>query len=290
MSDLDNLKAFLEAASMGSFVAASERLHLSHSSVSARVRALEQEIGAKLFNRGRHGVTLNEAGKNLLPIAEHITQTWMQAKLSTKAIAVGHVPVRVGVQQDLWDAFGAAWFADIKTQVPELQLHLTADTSTRLCQQISQQLLDLALIFEPRRTYGVTLKPVAELTLRLTSKSQTEWTGQLASDYFYVDWGQAFENWHNSQFGQTVSSAFFVEVAGIALSVLNQNGGVAYFPEDMVAPLVKLGEVNYVENAPACMVTMNLAGQQGNISPLFFEQAVASLLKTVKEKQMATPK
>ena len=288
MADIGNLRAFLEAASLGSFVAASEQLHLSHSSVSARIRALEDEIGARLFHRGRHGVTLNEAGKSLLPFAENITRTWAQAGTSVRAIAAGNIPVRAGVQQDLWDTFGADWFALLRVRVPDLQLHLTADTSTRLCERVSQQLLDLAVIFEPRRASGAVLKPVAELTLRLTAKRPAQWGGRLPGNYFYVDWGPKFEDWHGGQFGRGMASAFNVEVAGIALSVLQREGGMAYFPEEFVAPLIQSGELFFVSDAPCFSITMNMASLQSSNPTKLLQLAESSLKDVIEMKQAAT--
>lgn len=259
MADIANLRAFLEAASHGSFVAASEHLHLSHSSVSARIRALESELGVRLFHRGRHGVSLNKTGKSLLPFAENIAQTWLQAKSSIQAIASGNVPIRAGVQQDLWEIFGADWFALLKTRIPELQLHLTADTSTRLCERVDQQLLDLAITFEPKRQRGVLLEPIAELNLRLTSKKPMVWTEQLPNDYFHVDWGTRFEDWHSRQFGQNTPSTLQVEVAGIALLMLQRQGGTAFFPEELVAKSESAGELFFVSEAPQFSITVYLA-------------------------------
>lgn len=285
MADIDNLRAFLEAASLGSFVAASQRLHLSHSSVSARIRTLEDEIGTRLFHRGRHGVTLNDAGKNLLPFAENITQTWTQARASAQAIAAGNIPVRAGVQQDLWDTFGADWFALLRARLPELQLHLTADTSTRLCERVNNQLLDLAVIFEPKRSRGVVLAPLAKLKLRLTASLPLKWGDQLPDNYFYVDWGPKFEDWHSNRFDSGAVSSFHVGVARIALSVLRRDGGAAYFPEEMVAPLLRSGELFYVSDAPSFSITINMASLQSAIPTNGLALAKSSLKTVIEKKQ-----
>ncbi|RVA21863.1 LysR family transcriptional regulator, partial [Mesorhizobium sp. M7A.F.Ca.US.001.01.1.1] len=56
--DTENLRSFLEVATHGSFTVAASRLNLAQSTVSARIRGLEEQLGRRLFVRDRDGVTL----------------------------------------------------------------------------------------------------------------------------------------------------------------------------------------------------------------------------------------
>ncbi|BCG81727.1 hypothetical protein MesoLj113b_52690 [Mesorhizobium sp. 113-3-3] len=56
--DTENLRSFLEVAEHGSFTVAAGRLNLAQSTVSARIRGLEEQLGRRLFVRDRDGVTL----------------------------------------------------------------------------------------------------------------------------------------------------------------------------------------------------------------------------------------
>ena len=62
---LNTLKAFSQAAMTGSFTAAAERLHVTHSAISHQLRQLETWLGCKLFVRTASGVTLTEPGRTL---------------------------------------------------------------------------------------------------------------------------------------------------------------------------------------------------------------------------------
>ena len=63
------LRALCEAARLGSLAQAAQRLGLSPQAASIHVRELEHELDAKLFERGRGGVTLTSAGERLLALA-----------------------------------------------------------------------------------------------------------------------------------------------------------------------------------------------------------------------------
>jgi len=60
------LSAFMTVASTLNFTRAAERLHITQSALSQRIRQLEMEIGSVLLNRSSQGVELTEAGKRVL--------------------------------------------------------------------------------------------------------------------------------------------------------------------------------------------------------------------------------
>ena len=59
--DIDQARTFLAIAANGSFLEASRQLHVTQSTVSARVQHLEHYLGAKLFTRNRAGASLTPA-------------------------------------------------------------------------------------------------------------------------------------------------------------------------------------------------------------------------------------
>ncbi len=68
--ELDQVEAFAAIVRHGGFTRAAATLHLSQPAISRRVRLLETELGAPLFERGRGGVLLTDAGRTFLPHAE----------------------------------------------------------------------------------------------------------------------------------------------------------------------------------------------------------------------------
>lgn len=64
--DLRELEAFAAVARRRSFRAAAAELRVSTSSLSQRVRAMEERLGVRLFNRTTRSVALTEAGERLM--------------------------------------------------------------------------------------------------------------------------------------------------------------------------------------------------------------------------------
>jgi DNA-binding transcriptional LysR family regulator len=70
--DSPALKAFIAVAETGSFSQAAEQLHLTQPAVTRRIQLLEEQAGARLFDRLGRQVLLTEAGRTLLPRAQQI--------------------------------------------------------------------------------------------------------------------------------------------------------------------------------------------------------------------------
>jgi len=84
--DFGQLEAFVQVAAHHSFSRAAEALQLTQPSITARIQALERELGEKMFERGGRSVRLTDAGTILLPYAERILQMVREAKESVEEV------------------------------------------------------------------------------------------------------------------------------------------------------------------------------------------------------------
>ena len=78
--DTQNLKAFVAVAEHLSFSAAAEQLHITQPAISKRIHLLEQQLASLLFDRVGRQVSLTEAGRTLLPLAQNILDSIKMAK------------------------------------------------------------------------------------------------------------------------------------------------------------------------------------------------------------------
>jgi DNA-binding transcriptional LysR family regulator len=78
--DFGQIEAFVQVSTHNSFSRAAEALSLTQPSITARIQALERELGEELFERGGRGVRLTDAGRVFLPYVERILQHLQEAR------------------------------------------------------------------------------------------------------------------------------------------------------------------------------------------------------------------
>lgn len=78
------VRYFLAASETLNFTTAAERCHVTQPTLSAGIARLEEEVGARLFDRGRR-TTLSPAGQRLLPHARAMVEAWQAARAEQRA-------------------------------------------------------------------------------------------------------------------------------------------------------------------------------------------------------------
>src|SRR5271168_5204667 len=81
--EISQVETFMAVATFGGFHRAAEALHISQPAVSARIKALEESLGARLFSRSRGGLVVSDAGRTFRPHAEQLLR---MASLARQAV------------------------------------------------------------------------------------------------------------------------------------------------------------------------------------------------------------
>src|SRR6478735_7955797 len=122
--DIELARTFLEIVSTGSFIKAADRLHVAQTTVSARVRLLEQQLGRPLFVRNKAGASLTPAGEQFLRYAPTFVQLWQRAKQQV-AVPEGHRAVlTVGSEVSLWQPLLVEWVRSMRRLHPDIALRV----------------------------------------------------------------------------------------------------------------------------------------------------------------------
>ena len=78
--NIDAINTFLLLSETGNFSRVAERSNLTQSTVSSRIKVLEDTLNVKLFERTSSGVLLTDAGKKFYKYAASMRQTWQQGR------------------------------------------------------------------------------------------------------------------------------------------------------------------------------------------------------------------
>lgn len=246
--DIDQARTFLAIAASGSFIEAAQRLHVTQSTVSARVQRLEDELGARLFVRNRAGATLTVAGRRFGEYAKRLVSTAEQARHHVGLPSGFRATLRVGARIALWDALLPAWIGWLRERDPEVALRVGIGFEEDLMRDLIEGALDIGLMYTPRLSPGLVVEPLFEESLVLVSSRPGDVVP--GHDYIQVEWGLAFEIQHARHFPDRPPPARVANIGWLALQLILGQGGSGYLPERMVAPLIAAGRLHAVAGAP----------------------------------------
>lgn len=148
--DLRRLEQFVAVAQEGSFGRASRRLSLSQPALTRSIGALENELGARLFERGPRGAVLTAAGDKLLPRALLILNEVNRAIAeldSSHAVAQGQV--RIGVSPNFLTHLMPRVIHDVMHRAPQLNIQVITGTREALAAKLIARELDVGLCIVP---------------------------------------------------------------------------------------------------------------------------------------------
>lgn len=147
--DLDLLKAIVAVADCGSFTTASARLHSTQSTISQKVRRLEDMAGHRLLERGNRDVRATDAGERVLAHARRMLalNDEMHDALSGANVAV---TIRLGVPEDFAAGRTTHVLAAFSRAHPQVKLEVTSGLSRDLADGYAQGGLDLVLVKQRR--------------------------------------------------------------------------------------------------------------------------------------------
>ena len=278
--DIDRARTFLEIVHSGSFLKAADRLHVTQTTVSARIRTLEEELGRQLFIRNRNGAQLTPSGREFERFAQSFVQIWERARHQL-AIPSGRTSVvALGGELSLWNPLLLDWLVWMKKAKPEIAIHAQVGVPDQLLDQLRTGVLDIAVLYAPKLLPGFKVELLVEEQLVLVRTRNEEPAS--AKDYVYVDWGPLFAAQHDASSTAFGEPGLLVGLGPLGLSYILRAGGMGYFRRGAAAPHIDSGELEIVQGAPEFTYPAYAVYPEASETRTDIQEALRGLKQVVK--------
>jgi DNA-binding transcriptional LysR family regulator len=247
--DITLARTFLEIVAAGSFLRAAERLHVTQTAVSARVRSLEELLGRPLFVRNKAGAKLTSAGEHFMRYAPTLVQVWERARSQVAVPAGRRAVVTVGCESSLWDPLLVDWLLWMRQGAPQLALRVEVGAPEGLIAQVGEGILDLAVVYAPPQRPGLRIELLIEEKLVLVTTARRG-AAPRAADYVHVDWGPEFAAQQQLAYPGLAGAGVAVSLGPLGLAYLLAAGGSGYFRASVVREALADGRLRRVPKAP----------------------------------------
>jgi DNA-binding transcriptional LysR family regulator len=246
--DIDQARTFLAIAAHGSFLEAARRLHVTQSTVSARIQNLEADLGVRLFVRNRAGASLTPAGRRFLRHAKTLVLTVEQARHDVGLPSRYRASIRVGGRIALWDGFLPRWVGWMRHAAPDVSIHSEIGFEEDLMRRLVEGTLDIGLMYTPSHAPGLVVEHLFDETLVLVgSRRDLRWPGD---DYVYVEWGPGFYAQHRESYPDLERPPQVVNIGWLGVQLILANGGSCFLPVRMAQPLIDAGRLFRASDGP----------------------------------------
>lgn len=148
--ELRILRSFLTVAREQSISGAAKVLHISQPSLSRQIMDLEEEVGAKLFERGNRKITLTEHGLLLRKRAEQIVDLVRKTQdelASGEGAVSGTVRIGAGETQAFRTLAGAVH--DLAGEYPDIRFQVFSGNAEDVMERLDKGLVDFGVLIEP---------------------------------------------------------------------------------------------------------------------------------------------
>lgn len=247
--NLSALQTFLAIVETGSLVKASKRLNVTQSTVTARLKSLEDDLGQTLIIRQKSGATLTAAGGRLKRYAETMTELWRQARQETALPNNVNSVCNIGCHPDLWPHLGQDFFNWIHQTQTDVAVSIWQAGQLELSSWLETGLIDIALTYWSNAHGNQTLYSLEPDRLILVS-TEPDAPIRFNPGYVFVEAGEEFGRDHAAAYADADIAKLSFGSANLGLNHILEYGGSAYLPSRIAAPYINSGRIHSLEDAP----------------------------------------
>ena len=286
--DLRHLRAFAAIVDAGGFARAALRLHLSQPALSRQIRALELDLGVRVFDRLGRRVQLTSEGEDLLRRGRIVLSEADSLGERARALSGGDTGVlRVGATPQNIEGLLAGFLAHYRRRHPGIEVHLVEDGAVGLQRRLQHGEVQLALIqagldeLPGRLLFPISLVAVTAASHRLTRRTVLEFA-ELADQRLLIlrrDFGS--RAWFDAacQTGRIRPTVLLESSAPATLIALAGAGyGVAILPSNVQLPRRVVRAVPVVQRGSPLGRWISISWDRRRFLAAYAEQFVEQLV------------
>lgn len=268
--DIEAIRTFLAICDTGSFQAASERVHVTQSTVSMRVKALEERLRVRLFKRSKSGTLPTVQGQRLQRYARMMVLAWQEGRQQVGIPESFDTLLSIGGQHNLWDTLLMDFLPRLRQRLPRTALRVEAAAPFGLMRRLSEGLIDLAVLYRAESLPGLRVEELLDDQLVLVT---TNPSGAFEDRYVHSDWGLEIED---EQRTHVAESGVTVDLGSVSTRFLIVTAGAGYVPHRMALRDLETKRLYLARGAPSFRYPIYVAYHARN-SPVSVEGALSEL-------------
>ncbi|MCY9516330.1 LysR family transcriptional regulator [Paenibacillus apiarius] len=275
--DIEQLEAFLAVVKSKNFTKSAESLHVAQSTVTSRIKTLEELMGTALLIRNNKHVALTQAGLSFLPYAERMMSLYEASKEALKLQQKYSERFVLGGPTSAWMYIFGDQLRDFQRNNPAIACELLTHSSENTLEKVIDGIIHVGIAYMKPRHPRLAVHHIIEddyvfvARQRLARKLTLEDLHR--SNFVLNDWGKPFMDWFYNEMGERYMPAFKMNQTTIVIKRCLEENWFTLIPKSIVK--------NYIENKDLHILDHELAWQPPK------HNVYAVTLKTIKNSNLA---
>ena len=249
------LITFLDVMETGNFKRTAERMNIMQSTVSARIRQLEEALGTRLFERGRGGAEPTPAGRRFESHCRAFLTLWGHARRDLSSVSTARKRrLHLSCQYSLVRAYLVDWIDRLRSEDPDLDLHVEINFSSQIQRDILSGETDVGIMFAPQLTPDIQIGDFGEAEFVMVSTDHDMLAEVDIGRYVKVAYTSAFERALDEALPDFAFPGMVIGSDDLAIELLARHGGALYLPRfAMAGAQAKVPALKIVQDAPTLL-------------------------------------
>ena len=256
---IELIETYLDLMETRSFNRTAERLNLTQSTVSHRVKALEAALGRPLFTRSKAGTQPTAAGLRFLDHAKALQHQWHEAARAVETAGAYERSMRIGLQHDLAAHYAGDWLAAVRHDLPGTSIYVEIDYSIQMNRDLGAGDLDLAILYTPHHLPDLHYERIGEVAYEMVSNRVTRIEDVRPEDYIQAVYSPSFDRLHRQALPHLSTAPIASGETTAILALLAKLGGSAFVMAQDARRLLRTGAASRVLGAEPILQTVYAA-------------------------------
>ena len=247
---IELLDTFLDLIETRNFNRTAERLGITQSTVSSRIRSLEALLDKQLFIRGKSGTEPTVAGIRFEDHARAVKLRWLDARREIQSVGKFDQLIRIGIQFELYERVLEGWLEWVRSTLPKLAIYVEIDYSNQMILDLTTGSLDLAVLYSPQHLADMHYEQIAEENFVMVSTRGVAFDAVTPADYIRANYSAFFNRAHRQMLPELENVPVSTGNGGAVAYLLRSRGGTAFVTETVATKLRQEGVAQLVADAP----------------------------------------
>lgn len=231
------VKTFVELAHMHNFSRTAEKLYLSQTTITTRIKSLEQELGGPLFIRNTHTVELTPAGHQFLPFAERLCALIEEGRQSVNFTRRFNRFLSVAAPESVWTDPFIRSFGRLADAHKEICFKIICAHSSDIIQGILNGSVDIGFSLRRPMYTNISARPFFSSNFYLVANPDIPLPAERVTPenislfpLISTRWSQAFQEWFGAYYPPN-THIMEVNQVSILIKFLLAGSGISFLPE-----------------------------------------------------------